>query len=447
MCDKPVQCEVLRDVGMPPRGGCSRQERSVTMEPPRTIARVEAASPATPTEPEMRATPIESAQEGQRSIRVVVQQPTLPRYRIPVFREFASRSGIDLKIEYGEYPGLPSVKPDGFKGEYVPLKQWHVRGHEIMWHDAQWKNASRKRADVLILSWNTRYLSLVPTLLRAKLAGVPTIVWGHGVSKAESRMSYAVRAMLARLADAVVFYNNTNANQFVERGFDRRRVFVAQNALDQTIIQKARAAALADPGSLQAFRDEQELGNGPLILFVSRLDMNNRTTMLVEAAELLARERDDVRVVIVGAGEDEENLKRMIAEKQLEDVVRMPGAVYNELELAKYFLSADVFCYPRNIGLSILHAFGYGVPVVTCDDRSVQNPEIDALHDGVNGILYKDGDVGSMVEALRRVINDPALAHKMSEAAHRTAMEEFTLKRMVDGFVDAVRYCVNRKRK
>lgn len=383
-----------------------------------------------------------AATENARPIRVVMQQPALVRYRIPVFRELASRPGISLKLEYAEYPGLPNVKPDGFAGEFVPLRQYHIKGQEVVWHSAQWRNATRRRADVLILSWNSRYISLIPALLRARLNGVPTIVWGHGVSKSESRLSFRVRSTLARMATCVVFYNNLNAKKFIEQGFDPSRVFVALNSLDQSIIQNAREAWLSDPRKLQEFRDQKGLGNGPIVLFVSRLDVHNRVGLLVEAAAKLVKDRDDLRIVIVGAGEDEENLRKLIAERNLLNHVVMAGAVYNEMDLAPYFLSADVYCYPRNIGLSILHAFGYGLPVVTGDDMGSHNPEIEALRPGENGLLYKDGDIDSLAEALRTIINDPVLGERMSKEAHRTVMARFTMKNMVDGFDAAIRYCM-----
>lgn len=368
------------------------------------------------------------------------------RYRIPVFRELAHRPGIDLKLAYAEYPGLPNVQPDGFAGEFVPLRRLLIRGQEMYWHDAQWRHATKKHADVLILSWNSRYASLIPTLLRARLNGVKTVVWGHGVSKRENKLSFWFRAALAKLANAVLFYNHTNAKIFIEQGFDPNRVFVALNSLDQSVIQAARQDWLDDPERLRAWQVEKGLEGKRVVLFVSRLDVNNRLGLLIEAAAKLVAWNDDVRVVIVGAGEDLPNLKRLIAEKKLEERVLLVGAVYEEKQLAPYFLSSQVYCYPRNIGLSILHAFGYGLPVVTGDDYKSHNPEIEALRPGENGKLYKDGDSDSLAETLRTILEDPALAKRMGEAAHATVMERFSVKAMVDGFEGAVRYCMAKTR-
>jgi glycosyltransferase involved in cell wall biosynthesis len=260
-------------------------------------------------------------------------------------------------------------------------------------------------------------------------------------------MSFGLRSLLARMANAVLFYNHTNAKVFTDQGFDPRRVFVALNSLDQSIIQAARQEWLDDPARLRAWQREKGLLDKPVVLFVSRLDVNNRLGLLIDAAQHLVAWNDEVRVVIVGAGEDAENLKRRIAEKHLEKHVLMVGAVYEEKQLAPYFLSARAYCYPRNIGLSILHAFGYALPVVTGDDYKSHNPEIEALRPNENGLLYRDGDAGALATTLRTILQDPALARRMGEAAHRTVMERFSVKVMVDGFESAIRYCMSGAKK
>jgi glycosyltransferase involved in cell wall biosynthesis len=95
--------------------------------------------------------------------------------------------------------------------------------------------------------------------------------------------------------------------------------------------------------------------------------------------------------------------------------------------------------------LSLLHAFGYGLPVVTSDAVGEQNPEIEALRDGENGLLYADGDVEALRGALGRLLGDAELRRSLSGAALRAVSEAFTVQKMVDGFEAAVRYCVDGK--
>ena len=119
----------------------------------------------------------------------------------------------------------------------------------------------------------------------------------------------------------------------------------------------------------------------------------------------------------------------------------MPGPIYDQMQLAPWFLNAEVFCYPQNIGLSLLHAFGYGLPVVTADRVEAQNPEIAALEHGKNGLTYAHGDADALAAALRQLLDQAPLRQEMSGRAEQTVREDFTIERMVDGMEAAVRYC------
>lgn len=374
-------------------------------------------------------------------IRLIIQQPSLAKYRVPVFRMLARRNGIELRVIHGSRPDLPNVPSDGFSAEEVPLRRAHVLGRPLFWHSPQWKSATPRCTDVLMLTWNVRYLSLVPALLRARARNVPTVLWGHGYSKNEVAWRASARNSVARLATALLFYGQRTAEEFIGRGWDERRIFVARNCLDQGPIQAAREAWLGEPARLNDFQTRERLVGGPVVLYVSRLEPHNRVDLLLEAIGRLAPQFPEIQAVIVGGGAGEKaRLQALAAERQIAKRVRFLDAIYDERQLAPWFLAADVFCYPANIGLSLLHAFGYGLPVVTSDDLASQNPEIEALEHGVNGLLYQHGDAAALTDVLGRLLRDRDLRHRMGLAARRTATEQFTLARMVDGMEAAVRY-------
>lgn len=379
-------------------------------------------------------------------VRLIIQQPSLAKYRVPVFRELVTHQDINFKLLYGSRRDLPNVEPQGFNAEPVYLWHKYLGSQQIFWHSAQWKSASPKVADVLMLTWNARYLSLVPTLLKARAQGVPTILWGHGYSKSEKWISKKVRYSIAKLATALLFYNHKIAQEWISAGFDPKSVFVALNSLDQEPIRRARIEWQQDPARLAAFQQERHIGPGPNILFVSRLHPTNRCDLLVEAAKLLENEFPHLQVFIIGKGEDEERRIRARADSLgVQKRIRFLGPIYEESELAPWFLSSQVFCYPENIGLSLLHAFGYGLPVVTSDNLAGQNPEIEALRNGENSLLYKDGSVNALVEALRTIFTNRSLTGHLSKESLRTVEEDFTIQNMVAGMAAAVRYCAEKQ--
>jgi glycosyltransferase involved in cell wall biosynthesis len=381
------------------------------------------------------------------TIRVVLTQPTLTKYRVPVFKELASRPGIDLLVVHGEETNMPTAKPDGFRTRLVPLRE-RIAGSEIFrWHDAQIDFCSPDHADAVVLSWSSRYLSLLPGLARARWNGVGSVLWGHGYSKAETRLRDWSRATLSGLADALLFYNHGAAQLYIDSQYaPAESVFVALNTIDQAPIRAAIASWTADPARLREFKARERLDTGPIILFVSRLNPWNRTEMLVRAAGPLRERFPGVQVVIVGDGPDLERLRRAARDAGVENAVRFTGAVYGEEQLAPWFLSASVFAYPANIGLSLIHAMCYSLPIVTSRLQRAQNPEIEAFRDGYNGLGYDDGSQASLEQCLTRVLADDALRQDLALNAGRTVLNNYTITTMADGLEAAVRHAAYRMR-
>jgi glycosyltransferase involved in cell wall biosynthesis len=372
------------------------------------------------------------------ALRVTIVQPALPKYRVPVFAELAKR--VDLRVIYGTAEGAPpNVRADSFKAVCVPERSIRIGTRTLFWHRPQWDSAEGLDTDVLILTWSLPCLSLGPALLRARKTDLPTVLWGHGYSKLDGKWRDASRLAVARLATAALFYNQRAATRQIRLGLDPAKVFVAHNALDQQPIQDARATWLANPEVLDDFRRQNGILGVNTVLFVSRLEEDNRVDLLIRAVHRVQDDLPETRLVIIGDGPARESLEGLVEELGLQHSVVFAGKIYDEMKLAPWFLSSDVFCYPQNIGLSVLHAFGYGVPVVTSDRVWSQNPEMEAVEDNHNALLYPHGDLESLARALRRLLVERELRSRLAANARRTGLA-YSISRMVDGMEAAITY-------
>lgn len=373
------------------------------------------------------------------ALRIAICQPALPHYRAPVYDLLGSQEGIRLTVFAGGKLGTlePGRAGQHYETRLGPVARLRLLGRTVSFQAFQLQVMNPRRFDLVILDWDANYLSLPLALALGALRGVPVALWGHGYSKSPSRLRDGIRNAYGRRAGAVVLYTRSVAQGLVEHeGYAPERVFVAQNALDQAPIRAAREHWLARPEELGAFAQRHGLTPGRTVLFVSRLEAENRLELLLRATAQLCAWDPAVRTVIVGDGPELPRLRNLAAELGVQDQVIFAGRIYEDMSLAPWALSADLFCYPVNIGLSILHAFGYGLPVVTCDALAAQNPEIEALEPGVNGLLYRCGDMGHLAEQCRAILEDQPLRQRMSEAATRTVAERYTLENMVQGFLD-----------
>ncbi|HMP80190.1 MAG TPA: glycosyltransferase family 4 protein, partial [Pirellulaceae bacterium] len=310
----------------------------------------------------------------------------------------------------------------------------------------QWRFASRRHCDVIIQTWNARYVALWPGLARARFSRLGTILWGHGYSKRGNGVNHTVRAGLSRWATALLFYNYQTRERYIEQGFDPSRLFVALNTLDRSEMKAAQTYWQSNPDLLARWRNDQHIANRRVALYVSRLDPNNRLDWLIEALPQVVRQVPEALVVIVGGGESQyiESLRATAVRLGVSDSVRFVGPVYDERDLAPWFLSARLFCYPTNIGLSLIHSLIYGLPVITGRDRSRHNPEIEAFTAGVNGLDFADGDIAELAEQLVSCLSNDALRDRLAAGAAASVAERFTLSEMVDGMEAAIRYACPR---
>lgn len=373
-------------------------------------------------------------------IRVVIQQPALPAYRVPVFAELARRPGIDLEVLFSARAKLPNVDAQGFRAVPVHERTLLSWPREVRWVTAQMQAVDPARADVAVLEYNSGLPTLFPAIRKARRHGVGVVVWGHGYSIRDTKAARALRNWLGSKADAVLLYSHEARERMIQEGLDPARLFVALNALDQVPIQAAREKWLADPERLAAFQKQNGLDSCPVVLFVSRLYARNRADLLLHAASRLSKSHPDLRVAIIGDGEHRGELEQLAARLGIRDRVSMPGAIFGEDDVAPWFLSSKVFAYPDYMGLSALHAMGYGLPVVTSEDMTRHGPEAIAVSHEQTGLLIDLSEPGSLADAIARLIDEPGLAERLGAAGREEVLQHRTIQTMVDGYEAAIRY-------
>lgn len=374
-------------------------------------------------------------------LRIAICQRTLRRYRLPVYDLLGRQEGIDLTVFAEPASCAAQVlteDPTAYRLVRRPTRTIRWLPGQFSIQPAQREAMDPDRFDLVVLPWDNHYLfSLWPALRRARRRSLPVGLWGHGFSKRPRRATDWLRTMIGRRGDALLLYSRTVAQHLIERsGFDPERVFVAQNALDQAPIAAARAHWQSSPGALETFQREHGLRPDRTIVFVSRLLEENRADLLIDALVRVRRKHADTKLVLVGDGPCRDQLQQQADRLGQRGHVVFAGAIYDDMDLAPWMLSATLFCYPVNIGLSILHAFGYGLPVVTSDDLPSHNPEIEALEPRENGLLYRDGDVADLAAAWIEILEDPHLRDRLGHAALEQVTTKYTLANMVQGFLD-----------
>ena len=203
-----------------------------------------------------------------------------------------------------------------------------------------------------------------------------------------------------------------------------------------------RFTPLDDVGRAAARRSLGLDPDAPVIVGLSRLVPRKGFDVLIDAASVVARRRPDLQVVLAGRGRDRARLERRA--RRAGAPVRFLGRI-DDASLAPLLASADVFamlCRDRWFGLEqegfgivFLEAAASGVASVA--GRSGGSAE--AVVDGTTGfVVDRPDDVGSVVRAIERVLDDDALRHSMGSVARRRVETHYTYDLLARRLEDAL---------
>ncbi len=369
-----------------------------------------------------------------RRARVLIFQPALPHYRVPLFRALAERVGT-LRLVHGTPDKRAAFHESAQSGlESVPVA--HGRVGPLLWMPSLLTELRRGEFELAVFSWNLRYAHLPFALNRCRKWGIASVVWGHGYSPDDSWVERRLRFALARMADVAITYAERARQDAIRHGLSAQRVFAAPNAIDLSRITALRKELAAQPWRLAAFRAEQGLADRPIALFVSRLASAEDFRELFAAWTTVQREVPQALLAIIGAGVARPGIERECQSLGL-DSVRFLGAIYDEPLLAPWFMSACCLAMPRRVGLSLNHAFAYGLPIVSFDTPARHGPEFESAVHGETALLAPDNDVHALTAHLTAVLTNRELQAALRAGALGRA-EHLTLDRMVDGYCRAL---------
>jgi starch synthase len=153
--------------------------------------------------------------------------------------------------------------------------------------------------------------------------------------------------------------------------------------------------------------------------------------VLLDAWDRVCRERPgrDLRLLLVGTGNDADELRRRIADKPPPGLLWVDEFVRDRAALRRYLSAADVFVLPsRHEGFPVapIEALSCSLPVVAADAPGV--PDILEGGEASGGLVVPRDDAAALALALGHVLDDEALCRELGERARRRAETRFSLE-------------------
>jgi len=210
------------------------------------------------------------------------------------------------------------------------------------------------------------------------------------------------RILFKRIKKVIVQTNDSKI--WINKNFPQINIEVIPNPIDYPLPTDLTKSV--NPDSLIASHRKIILGSG-------RLHKYKQFDLLIKAFANIKNQHKEWDLVILGDGEERDNLNRTILDLGVNERVFLPGNVGN---ISKWYERADMFVLSsilEGFPNVLLEAMSYGVPSISFDCNTGPS---DMIKQGVNGLLInpQKKDQG-LSEAIEELILNKEYRTKLSE--------------------------------
>ena len=257
----------------------------------------------------------------------------------------------------------------------------------------------------------------------------------HGTTK-EGSLRYRLTKMLEtyvfKNANAVTTICEGLRKDIISRGVSADKITVIPNAVD---IEKFTYGEQSDPELLQKLNlvDKTVLG------FIGSFYAYEGLLLLLDALPEIIQHNPNVRLLLVGGGPQDKQIKSKVAAMGLQDSVVLTGRVPHD-QVQQYYNLVDVFVYPRLsmrltdlvTPLKPLEAMAQGRVLIASDVGGHH----ELIQDKVTGYLFKAGDRASLAETVAYAIKDRPNWEKLRLAGRQYVESERNWQKSVGNYQD-----------
>jgi glycosyltransferase involved in cell wall biosynthesis len=162
-----------------------------------------------------------------------------------------------------------------------------------------------------------------------------------------------------------------------------------------------------------------------LIGTIGRFTYQKAQDILIHSFKIVLSEYPNMKLMIMGVGEDRKNIEKLICTENLQDKIILEDYKINVYDFIRKF---DIFILTsrfEGVPYVILEAMNIGTPIISTRVGGIDN----ILTDGYSALLVEKGNVGKISNALIRLINNPMLRINLSNNAF-AEVKKYSIEKM-----------------
>lgn len=375
--------------------------------------------------------------------RLLVVQPYVPAYRVPLFRALRrelSYRNVELILVAGRSQGLLKQRDDDrseIEADYIASSRSIVIGSKTL----NWRNIApiirSIDPDVAVLEQAIKNIELYQLMTSSWISKRFQVgMWGQGrtFSTSQNRMERHAKDWVTMRSDWFFAYTQEGGDYVVQRGFDPDRVSVLNNTIDtEGLRTQIRSISVEE---LSHFCGRYGLTEGHTGLFIGGVDSSKGIEFLVDASRVIAAHDPRFRLVVVGSGSMSDWVKEQRdSGAPIICVGRLEGR-----EKAIALKACDLMLIPEWVGLVAVDSLVAGRPIATTSHSS-HSPEFAYLRDHENAFVFEH-DVDSYANGVLAILSDRRRLERVSAQAERES-HKYSIADMAERFACGVEDWLN----
>ena len=257
--------------------------------------------------------------------------------------------------------------------------------------------------------------------LVGRMARVPAIIVSRRSDRNGGQIYTHLNRWLVNWSDGIIAVSESSRQaELAETGISSDRVVTVPNGLDASMFaDKSTASERQELRASLGIQDEHLL-----IGSIGRLTEAKGYPDLIKAFQLVHQELPQSRLMIVGKGKLEAELKTLASELGIIDFVQFPGVRSDIPQLLNTFDTFAFSSHWEGMPNALMEAMAAGVPCVATKVSAA--PEL--IDNGVHGLLVAPNHPAELAEGILKLLNDTALREAVAAAGRERILTKFTLE-------------------
>jgi glycosyltransferase involved in cell wall biosynthesis len=347
-------------------------------------------------------------------MRVAILTNIIPKYRENFYDILFSEKKHHINVfcqNHLEHTNVPSIS-DKYPKNVTHIRSMSLGGEFIVIHRLPYIELLKKY-DLYFIDGNPRNISHLFASFIFYILNRKVVIWSMIHSSNNNPLQKRIRLIWLKIFKYHFVYNEKELDFLKNMGFSKKVLLSMNNGLNQDLIEIEKNKWSKE--KLEKFKILNRINDRKILISSGRLMKKAKYDLMILALNELIHYDPTILWLLIGTGEEDQNLRKMVYEKDLEKNVVFLGEIYNESELTPWFLSATAFVHPGTIGLSLMQAYGYELPVVTHGNHLIHAPEYNMFEHGVNGLNFIEGDYNSLKDSILSLLYGKLDTSKMRE--------------------------------